>query len=66
MLTITADTVGRHDTLGGACAAEANTVRYALEKKWMHSCRDSYLLAIAENEHSGFRSATLATTSTSS
>ena len=53
MLTITADTVGRHDTLGGACATESNTVRYALEKKSMHACRDSYLLAIAENEHYG-------------
>ena len=51
MLTVTADTVGRHDTLGGACAAESNTVRYALEKKSMHACRDSYLLALAENEH---------------
>jgi urea carboxylase-associated protein 1 len=53
MLTITADTVGRHDTLGGACATESNTVRYALEKKSMHACRDSYLLAIAENEQFG-------------
>ncbi|RUP11077.1 urea amidolyase associated protein UAAP2 [Hyphomicrobium sp.] len=53
MLTITADTVGRHDTLGGACATESNTVRYALEKKSMHACRDSYLLAIAENAHYG-------------
>ena len=32
MLTIVADTCGRHDTLGGACATESNTVRYALEK----------------------------------
>src|SRR5690606_22069323 len=48
MLTIVADTCGRHDTLGGACAAESNTVRYALQKKFMHSCRDNYLLAIAE------------------
>ena len=46
MLTITADTCGRHDTLGGACAAESNTVRYALQKKYMHSCRDNYLLAL--------------------
>lgn len=53
MLTVTADTVGRHDTLGGACATESNTVRYALEKKSMHACRDSYLLAVAENEHFG-------------
>lgn len=53
MLTVTADTVGRHDTLGGACATESNTVRYALEKKSMHACRDSYLLALAENEKFG-------------
>jgi urea carboxylase-associated protein 1 len=45
MLTIVADTCGRHDTRG-ACAAESNTVRYALHKKFMHSCRDNYLLAI--------------------
>ncbi len=50
MLTVTADTVGRHDTLGGACAGESNTVRYALDKKTMHSCRDNYMLAVAENE----------------
>ena len=48
MLTIVADTCGRHDTLGGACAAESNTVRYALQKKFMHSCRDNYLLALQE------------------
>jgi urea carboxylase-associated protein 1 len=46
MLTIVADTCGRHDTLGGACAAESNTVRYALQKKYMHSCRDNYLIAL--------------------
>ncbi|HEX3773536.1 MAG TPA: urea amidolyase associated protein UAAP2 [Polyangiaceae bacterium] len=46
LLTITADTCGRHDTLGGACAAESNQVRYALEKKYMHSCRDNFLLEI--------------------
>jgi urea carboxylase-associated protein 1 len=53
MLTITADTVGRHDTLGGACSGESNTVRYALDKKCMHSCRDTYMLAIAENPQYG-------------
>ncbi len=47
MLTIVADTCGRHDTLGGACAAESNTVRYALEKFPMHSCRDNFLHALA-------------------
>ena len=48
MLTITADTCGYHDTLGGACAAESNMVRYDLGKRYMHSCRDTFLLQIAE------------------
>ena len=47
MLTIVADTCGRHDTLGGACSAESNTVRYSLDKRSMHSCRDNFLLALA-------------------
>jgi urea carboxylase-associated protein 1 len=51
MLSIVADTCGRHDTLGGACAAESNTVRYAPQKKFMHSCRDNYLLALAHADN---------------
>jgi urea carboxylase-associated protein 1 len=47
MLTIVADTCGRHDTLGGACAAESNQIRYAIDKKYMHSCRDTFLLVLA-------------------
>ena len=47
LLTIVADTCGRHDTVGGACSAESNQVRYALDKKSMHNCRDSFLLALA-------------------
>jgi urea carboxylase-associated protein 1 len=53
LLEIVADTCGRHDTLGGACSTESNTVRYALEKRCMHACRDSYLLALAEHAHYG-------------
>ncbi len=53
MAQIAADTVGRHDTLGGACAAESNTVRYALDKRTMHACRDSYLLAVAQHDRLG-------------
>jgi urea carboxylase-associated protein 1 len=49
LLTIVADTCGRHDTLGGACAAESNQVRYAIEKKYMRNCRDTFLLEIAEH-----------------
>jgi urea carboxylase-associated protein 1 len=53
MLEIVADLVGRHDTLGGACATESNTVRYALEKRTMHACRDSWMLALAERDDLG-------------
>lgn len=53
MLEIVADTCGRHDSLGGACASESNTVRYALDKKCMHACRDSWMLAVAEHEEYG-------------
>jgi Uncharacterized conserved protein len=53
LLTIVADTCGRHDTLGGACATESNAVRYDLEKRCMHACRDSWMLAVAENEALG-------------
>ena len=53
MLSIIADTCGRHDTLGGACAAESNSVRYDLGKKFMHNCRDSFLLAMANWKEPG-------------
>lgn len=43
LLTIVADTCGRHDTLGGACSRESNTMRYAAEKEHMHACRESFL-----------------------
>jgi urea carboxylase-associated protein 1 len=50
MLSIVSDSCGRHDTLGGACSAESNTVRYAVEKRFMHSCRDNFLRAIQQHE----------------
>ena len=53
MLEIVADTCGRHDTLGGACSCESNTVRYDLEKRHMHACRDSWMLAVAEHPEYG-------------
>lgn len=46
MLTITDDTCGKHDTLGGACSAESNSVRYELDKIHMHNCRDSFMAAL--------------------
>ncbi len=51
LLTIVADTCGRHDTLGGACANESNMVRYAIEKRYMHACRSSFLKGVIEWDH---------------
>ena len=52
LLEIVADTCGRHDTLGGACAAESNMVRYDLSKRSMHACRQSFLKGIQAWKHS--------------
>jgi urea carboxylase-associated protein 1 len=51
LLTITADTCGRHDTLGGACAQESNMVRYEIEKRSMHACRQSFLKGLLIWKH---------------
>lgn len=46
LLEIVADTCGRHDTIGGACSRESNTMRYCLSKEHMHACRDSFIAAV--------------------
>src|SRR6202008_4959035 len=51
LLTIVADPCCRHDTLGGACANESNMVRYAIEKRYMHACRSSFLKAVIDWDH---------------
>lgn len=49
LLEITADMTGRHDTLGGACSSQSNTVRYSRDKRYMHNCRDDFMMGIAED-----------------
>lgn len=48
LLKIVADTCGRHDTLGGSCSAQSNTVRYAHDKLHMHNCRDTFMLQMSK------------------
>jgi len=48
MLEIVADTCGRHDTVGGACSRESNTMRYSHDKEPMHACRDSFIRGVQE------------------
>jgi urea carboxylase-associated protein 1 len=46
LVEIVADTCGRHDTLGGACATESNMVRYDIAKRHMHACRQTFVKTI--------------------
>jgi urea carboxylase-associated protein 1 len=43
LVTITADTCGRHDTVGGACSQESNVVRYGMQTRHQHACRETFL-----------------------
>jgi hypothetical protein len=48
MATVTADTCGFHDTSAGACSCEANTVRFGHQTRYMHACRDNFLLEVTK------------------
>jgi urea carboxylase-associated protein 1 len=43
LAVITADTVGRHDTVGGACSQESNVIRYGEHTRHQHACRETFL-----------------------
>ena len=43
------DTCGRHDTVGGACSAESNTCRFGFHTRYMHNCRDNFLVGLARH-----------------
>ena len=45
MMTITATSVDYHDTIGGACSCESNSLRYVHHTKAQHSCVDNFLEA---------------------
>lgn len=45
MMTITATTVDYHDTIGGACSCESNTLRYGHHTKSQHACVENFLEA---------------------
>ncbi|MCU1453713.1 MAG: hypothetical protein JWN46_1859 [Acidimicrobiales bacterium] len=45
MLTVTATTCAFHDTIGGACSRESNTLRYGRHTLHQHACVDNFLAA---------------------
>ncbi|MBY5713671.1 urea amidolyase associated protein UAAP2 [Rhizobium leguminosarum] len=49
MLVMTADSCGRHDTSAGACSCESNTVRFGHGTKYLHACRDNFVIAVTKH-----------------
>ena len=49
MMTITADTCGRHDTIGGACSCESNTLRYGYHTKHQHACVENFIYELGQH-----------------
>jgi urea carboxylase-associated protein 1 len=43
LMTVVTDDVGRHDTIGGACSKESNTLRYGHHTKYQHACVENFL-----------------------
>ena len=44
LMTVVADEVGVHDTIGGACSQESNTLRYGQHTREQHACVENFLL----------------------
>ena len=49
MATITSTSVAYHDTIGGACSCESNTLRYGHHTKAQHACVENFLQANARH-----------------
>lgn len=47
MMTVTSTAVAYHDTIGGACSCESNTLRYGHHTKAQHACVENFLVANA-------------------
>ena len=43
LMTVVRDDVGRHDTVGGACSKESNTLRYGHHTRHQHACVENFL-----------------------
>jgi len=46
LMTVVEDTVGRHDTIGGACSSQVNKLRYGIAGTC--ACRDNFLAALKQ------------------
>jgi urea carboxylase-associated protein 1 len=44
LMTVVADEVGVHDTIGGACSQESNTLRYGQHTREQHACVENFVI----------------------
>lgn len=49
MATVLGTSVAYHDTIGGACSCESNTLRYGHHTKGQHACVENFLQANARH-----------------
>lgn len=49
MVTLTADTCGRHDTMAGCCSCESNSVRFGQATRYLHACRENFILELGRH-----------------
>ena len=49
MATVAGTSVAYHDTIGGACSCESNTLRYGHHTKSQHACVENFLQANARH-----------------
>ncbi|MFV0452807.1 MAG: urea amidolyase associated protein UAAP2 [Propioniciclava sp.] len=47
MMTVVVNEIDRHDTIGGACSKESNTLRYGHHVHYQHACRENFLTEAA-------------------
>jgi hypothetical protein len=47
MMRLAASSCERHDTIGGACSKESNTLRYGFHTQHQHACVENFLTALS-------------------
>lgn len=49
LMTVVVNEIDRHDTIGGACSKESNTLRYGHHVMFQHACRENFLSEAARH-----------------
>ena len=49
LVTVTADTCGRHDTVAGCCSCESNSIRFGHPTRYLNACRENFILELGRH-----------------